>query len=177
MYYYRGYLKQTDWHVWGKLIKKEALYRALESIDSYYLKTHMSVNEDGLVDFMLLKKAKSFLYINDYGYIYIVNPKSIILSLNDNINKSIRDYILYLKYLFEHTENNRHEKSMAGEQLKYVYNKFYKKMKYVTENFQFIYDTLNLYSKCSYINKNNKKRAKKMIKILVETEKQLNDTK
>jgi hypothetical protein len=177
MYYYRGYLKQTDWHLCGKLIKKEALYRTLESIDNYYLNSHMSVNEDGLIDFMLLKKAKSFIYIRDYGYLYIINPKSVILSLNDNINKAVRDYILYLKYLFEYTENNWHEKSMAGDQLKFVYNNFYKKMQYVTENFKFMCDTLNLYLKCSYMNRNNKIRAKRMIKILLKTEKQLKKEK
>ena len=173
MYYYRGYLKQTDFHLCGKLIKKEALFRALESIDSYYLNLHMSVNEDGLIDFMLLKKAKSFIYMNDYGYLYIINPKSVILSLDDHINKAIRDYILYLKYLFEHTDNNWYEKSMAGEQLKFVYNKFYKKMEYVTDDFTFMYDTLNLYINCSFTNRNNKIRAKRMKRILIKTEKNL----
>ena len=166
MYYYRGYLKQTDWHIWGKLIKREALYRTLESINSSYLNLHMSVNEDGLIDFMLLKKAKSFIYINDYGYLYIINKKSVMYSLDSIFNKAIRDYFIYLKYLFEHTEDNWHEKLMAGEQLKYVYNTFYKKFNQVNENYQLIYDTLNLYIRCNYMKKNNKIRAKRMRRII-----------
>ena len=171
MYYYRGYLKQTEWHIWGKLIKREALYRTLESINSYYLNLHMSVNEDGLIDFMLLKKAKSFIYINDYGYLYIINMKSVMYSLDSIINKAVRDYFIYLKYLFEHTEDNWHEKSMAGEQLKYVYNKFIKKFNNVNENFQLIYDTLNLYINCNYIKKNNKIRARRMKRIIKKNRK------
>ena len=173
MYYYRGYLKQTDWHIWGKLIKKEAFYKALYSINSYYLNTHMSINEDGLVDFMLLKKAKSYIYINDYGYVYVINSQSVIKSLKSMINKAIRDYFLYLKFLFENTGNNFYEKSMAGEQLKFVYFKFLNNFKEVTENFDFLYDILNLYINSIFIKKINKQRAKNIKGILEETEKTL----
>ena len=173
MYYYRGYLKQTDWHIWGKLIKKEAIYRALNSIDNYYLNSSMSVNEDGLIDFMLLKKGKSFIYINDYGYIYNANPESVIYSLNLILNKAVKDYFLYLKYLFENTENNTYEKSMAGNQLSYVYYRFIRSFKNVTENFPFLYRILRLYLRCPYISINNKKMAKRIFVILKAAEKNL----
>ena len=175
MYYYRGYLRQTDWHLWGKLIKKEAFYRTLESIDNYYLNSNMSINEDGLVDFMLLKKGKSFIYIKDYGYVYTINTKGMIFSLNKIINKAIKDYFLYLKFLFENTQNNEYEKSMAGAQLKYVYNRFLRNFKNVTENFPFLYEILNLYINCPYINRYNKKRAKIIFGILNEAEKNLKE--
>ena len=84
MYYYYGYLKQTDWHVWDKLlflydfsiknrlknlfqrpfniifsiIKRDVLYKAIDSISDYYLNSHMNVNEDGLIDYLVLKTAK-----------------------------------------------------------------------------------------------------------------------
>ena len=171
MYYYRGYLKQTDWHIWGKLIKREVFYRTLDAIRNYYLNTHMSVNEDGLVDFMLLRKAESYIFIKDYGYVYVINQKSVIKSLRKTINKSLRDYFLYLKYLFENTANNNYEKAMAGEQLRYVYNTFYYDFKYATENFDFYYETLNLYINSKYINRKNKNRAKKIKEILEEAQK------
>ena len=163
MYYYNGTLFQSDFHVWDKLIKREVLIRALQSIKKYYLKQHMSINEDGVIDFMLLKTAKSYKFIKDYGYIYVANPSGAIYSLNKTMNKSVRDYILYLRYLFEHTDNNEYEKSMAGEQLRYVFNRFYTYFEHVTSNFDFIFDTLNLYLNCTYISYLNKKRAKIMI--------------
>ena len=171
MYYYRGYLKQTDWHIWGKLIKRKVFYRTLDAIRNYYLNAHMSVNEDGLVDFMLLRKAESYIFIKDYGYVYVINQKSVIKSLRKTINKSLRDYFLYLKYLFENTANNNYEKAMAGEQLRYVYNTFYYDFKYATENFDFYYETLNLYINSKYINRKNKNRAKKIKEILEEAQK------
>ena len=170
MYYYKGYLFQTDFHIWDKLIKREALIRTLKSIKPYYLKQHMSINEDGVLDFMLLKTAKSYKFINNYGYIYIDNPKGAIYSLKKTMNKTVRDYILYLRYLFQHTANNEYEKSMAGEQLKYVYNSFYDYLEYVTSNFDFIFDTLNLYLNCPYISDLNKERVNKMINILKEAQ-------
>ena len=45
--------------------------------------------------------------------------------------------------MIEYTDNNFHEKSMAEEQLRYVFKRFIKKMIYVTENFQFFYNVLN----------------------------------
>ena len=163
MYYYNGTLFQTDFHVWDKLIKREALIRALKSIKQYYLKQHMSINEDGVLDFMLLKTAKSYKFIYDFGYIYVANPSGAIYSLTKTINKTVRDYILYLRYLFEHTANNEYEKSMAGEQLRYVYKKFYKYLEYVTSNFNFIFDTLNLYLECPYISDLNKRKVNRML--------------
>ena len=53
MYYYNGTLFQTDFHVWDKLIKRKALIRTLKSIKPYFFKQNMSINEDGVIDFML----------------------------------------------------------------------------------------------------------------------------
>jgi len=170
MYYYNGTLFQTDFHVWDKLIKREALIRTLKSIKPYYLKQNMSINEDGVLDFMLLKTAKSYKFITNYGYVYVANPSGAIYSLSKTMNKTVRDYILYLRYLFQHTANNEYEKSMAGDQLRYVYNRFYNYLEYVTSNFEFIFDTLNLYLNCPYISDLNKGRVNKMINILKEAQ-------
>ena len=59
--------------------------------------------------------------------------------------KTIRDYILYLRYMFEYTDDNSHEKQMAEEQLRFIFYKFKNQFNEVTENFQFMYDNLNLY--------------------------------
>ena len=64
---------------------------------------------------------------------------------------------------------------MAGAQLKYVYNRFLRSFKNVTENFPFLYEILNLYINCPYINRYNKKRAKIIFGILNEAEKNLKE--
>ena len=167
MYYSRGYLKQTDSYLWGKLIKKEALNRTLASINKFYLNNHMSMAEDGLIYFMLLKKAKSYIYIYYYGYLYFRNRQSATRSMNKhNINKFFRDYFFYLKYMFEYTGRNYREKSMAAWQIRHLFNHHRKKMYKVTENFGFFIKILNLYIKCPYINKYTKRKARGMEYIL-----------
>ena len=171
MYYGKGYLKQIDYHLFGKLIRKEIFIKTINSIGDYYLKNHMSVNEDSLMNFMLLKKANSLKFIPFFGYIYTINPKSAIKSIYKNINKSFRDYILYLRFMIEYTDNNSHEKAMAEEQLKYVIFKFRKFLMHVTENLEFIYDSLNLYLNCSYISEDSKKNVIKMIDAIKKSKK------
>ena len=179
MYYGLNYLKQIDFHLVGKLIRKEVFIKTINSISDYYIKNHMNVNEDGLMNFMLLKKANSLKYINFYGYMYNTNPSSVILTLNNDIDKTIRDYFLYLKYMIEYTDNNFHEKSMAEEQLRYVFKHFRNKMKYVTKNFQLLYNILNLYLNCTYISEDGKNKSKIMnekIKLADNNTKILNNT-
>jgi len=163
MYYGKGYLQQIDFHLTGKLIKKEAFIKTINSISDYYLKNHISVNEDGIMNFMLLKKAKSLKYIHFYGYIYDTNPNSVISALSKNINKTIRDYVLYLRYMFEYTDDNLYEKSMAEEQLRFVFYTFEKEFIDVSENFQLIYDSLNLYLNSTFISNDSKKIIEIMI--------------
>ena len=115
------------------------------------------------MNFMLLKKAKSLKYIHFYGYIYDTNLNSVISTLNHNINKTIRDYILYLRYMFEYTDDNLYEKSMAEEQLRFVFYTFEKEFIDVSENFQFIYDSLNLYLNSTFISNDSKKIIEIMI--------------
>ena len=61
MYYENGYLHQSEFNVWGKLIKKETYLETLKNIDEYFLNQNMILHEDGLILFMLFKTAKSYL--------------------------------------------------------------------------------------------------------------------
>ena len=110
-----------------------------------------------------------------YGYIYTLNYKSLVWTVYRRANKTIRDYILYIKFLFENTGDNWKEKSMAGEQLRYVYNTFYGTFKYVTKNFKLIYETLDLFINCKYIVKRNKNRARTIKGIVLKAEKKYNN--
>ena len=94
----------------------------------------MTLHEDCLIDFMLLRKAKSFIYIYYYGYLYVMNEKSKLRTMYKNIkniNEAIRDSFLYIKFLFDHTENNEHEELIPGEEVKIVYHRFYKKLNFI----------------------------------------------
>ena len=48
MYYENGILHQTEYNIWGKLIKKNFFFEAIKCIDEYYLKQNIytSLNKD-----------------------------------------------------------------------------------------------------------------------------------
>jgi glycosyltransferase involved in cell wall biosynthesis len=175
-HYSRGFYQQTDWHLWGKLIKREALYRTLDNINKYYLNSHMSLHEDALIDFMLLRKAKSFIYIYYYGYLYVIHATSKLRTMNKNINKSFKDNLLYLKFVFEHTANNTRDKYVAAHEIKNVFNHFYQRLNQTTENFEFIINVFNLVINSTLIRYKIRKRAILMKNRVIEVQTRLNKT-
>ena len=51
-------LFQRPFNIIFSIIKRDVLYKAIDSISDYYLNSHMNVNEDGLIDYLVLKTAK-----------------------------------------------------------------------------------------------------------------------
>ena len=72
--------------------------------------------EDGLLNFMLYKNANSFFYLRNIGYYYIRNNQSVTKTYKQNIEKTIKNAFLYLKFIFIYTKNKKYEKR---------YNKLY----------------------------------------------------
>ena len=98
MYYEKGFPFQTEFNLWGKLIKREIFMKTIKSIEEYYLNQNMSLHEDGLMLFALFKKAKSYLFINEYGLLHYTNEFSTINTLRNknNINKAIFIFRIYV---------------------------------------------------------------------------------
>ena len=180
MYYEKGYLHQTDFVIWGKLIKKEVFKEVVNSISYYYLNQHMSLHEDGLLLFLLFRKAKSYIFIKDIGTLYFANINSTMMNLRkkERINKTIRDSFLYLEFMFEYTNNTLHEKNMAVYLFKILFNGFKDIYPKITSGFDYFYKVLDLYLNCSIIIsedkkdmiqlKNDLKKREKNITLLIE---------
>ena len=156
---------QTEYNLWGKLIKREIYMKLLENIDKYYLEQHMTLHEDGLILFILFKIAKTYLFIEEFGMFYSRNENSSLANLrkDKNINKTVRDSFLYLKFMFEYTEDNTYEKNMAVYQFKFILKQFRPIFTKITIGFEFIYDVIGLYLNCKYINNNDKELFRKVI--------------
>ena len=158
MYYENGTLHQSEFNVWGKLIKREIFLETLKKIDKYYLNRNMILHEDGLILFMLFKTAKSYLFINDYGLLYYSNEYSTMRNLRNKnkINKSTRDSFLYLEYMFKYTNNSLYEKNMAVCQFKFLYDLFQDIFMKTTSGFNYIHKIIDLYLNCNKITKEDK---------------------
>ena len=158
MYYENGTLHQSEFNVWGKLIKREIYLETLKKIDKYFLNQNMILHEDGLILFMLFKTAKSYLFIKDYGLLYFSNEYSTMRNLRNKnkINKSTRDSFLYFEYMFKYTNNSLYEKNMAVCQFKFLYDLFQDIFMKTTSGFNYIHKIIDLYLNCNKITKEDK---------------------
>jgi glycosyltransferase involved in cell wall biosynthesis len=84
LFYGIGKLKQIDFNLHNKFIKREAYIRALNSINSFYLKQYMTNFEDGIMNYILFKTSRSYYFLKNIGYFYIRNNQSITISQKIN---------------------------------------------------------------------------------------------
>ena len=175
MYYEDGYLHQTEYHVCGKLIKRNIFLETIRSIDNYYLNQSMSLHEDGLILFILFKTANSYLFLDEYGLLYYYNEYSTLRNIRkaEKINKATKDSFLYLEFMFNYTNNTLYEKNMAFfqfESLIYLYNDIFQK---TTKGFDYIYKVIDLYINCNIFSKENKTFIKNIKKQFINVQKNL----
>ena len=156
---------QTEYNLWGKLIKREIFLKILENISEYYLNQHMSLHEDGLIIFILFKIAKNYLFLEEFGMFYVRNENSSLANLrkDENIDKTVRDSFLYLKFMFEYTGDSAYEKNMAVYQFKFILSQFEEIFNKLTSGFNFIYDVIEMYLNCKEINDKDKEIFRKVM--------------
>ena len=114
IFYSNGYLMQNDYVLWNKLIKRKIYINTLNYINSYYLNQNMITYEDGLINFILHRKAKSFYYTRNLGYYYLASKYTNTLRYKniDIIEKLINNNFLYLKFMLLYTYNTKYEKNI-----------------------------------------------------------------
>ena len=95
-----GNFKQNDFYIWNKLIKRKTFITSINSIDKYYLNQFMIDCEDGLMNFILHKKANSLYYIKQLGYYYIKNKKCITPKFLEWTSKTFRHDTFFFIYTF-----------------------------------------------------------------------------
>jgi glycosyltransferase involved in cell wall biosynthesis len=167
-FYSKGYLEQTDFIISNKLIKRNLYIKSINSIPNYYLNQNMIIYEDGLINFMLHKFAKSLYHSKKIGYYYIQSNQSISLNLQKDIEKTIKNCYLYLKYIFEQTKNNEFEKKIALCVFNNVHSEIsdLKNFEKITKDFHFYYNIINLYVNSKFIPSSYKTKMFKILKII-----------
>ena len=94
IFYGLGQLKQIDYFVCGKFIKKNIFILTLEVLNDYYSNQYMVDCEDGLINFILHRTAKSYYFIKKIGYYYFINNNSITIKNKNNYLKRIKSNFL-----------------------------------------------------------------------------------
>ena len=173
IFYNNGYLKQTDYSISNKFIKRNIFIKALNSINNYYLNKNMIVYEDGLINFKLYKFAKSLYYSKKIGYFYLKNNHSITINLKKDIERTIKNCYLYLKFVFENTKNNQYEKNIASTIYKNVHLEIsnINHFKKLTKEYNFYYNVINLYLYNDFIPTLIKEELQNIKKLIKKAEK------
>ena len=138
-------LKQTS--LKGKLIKKDLLKNAIKSINNYYIQQNIDYNDEKMILLILFKKAKSFKILRNK-----VTEK---IYLNNNLfeKKNKKDFLLFLKFMFQYTDNNVPEKRFVAT---YFIKSFKNRNIYFEkEELKLLNETINLYLNCDKISDND----------------------
>ena len=147
---------QNDYYIWNKLIKRNIFISALNSINEYYLNKYIIDCEDGLMNFILYRKAKSLYFMKYSGYFYIRNKKSITNRSNENLIKRLSSNFLYFRFIFQYSKNNNIEKKIADNIFLKIYfgiynHKIIQFLKLVYSTNKLYEDVINMYLHSKFI--------------------------
>ena len=167
LFYKNNELQRREFVIWNKLIKKEIYLLSLNSINKFYLNMYITFNEDQIMNYFLLRSAKSLYYINNIGYYYMPNSMSITrrLLLGNALNFICK--FLYMKILFEYSKNTKYEKDMSNLLATYFLKKLNLPQNYF--NFTIFNELTIIYQNSKFISGDNKNHLlhikNKLIKI------------
>ena len=139
----------------------------------------MTLHEDGMIIFILFQIAKSYLFLDEMGMFYYTNEDSSLAGLrkDNNIDKTVRDSFLYLKFMYEYTGENKKEKDMAVYQFKYILQQFEKIFYKIKTGFNFIYEVLEMYLDCEYIDQDDMQTIRNVLYNFENHEKEMKSNK
>ena len=168
LFYAAKYLKQIDFNVSNKFIKREALIRTLNVLSKEYLNMYITNFEDGILNFMLYRTIKSFYFLKKIGYYYIRNQNSI--SRKGLTSDGIKFIFLHLKFVLEFSKNNHFEKDMFNALFQRIVINFYiiDHIKLMKENIKFYINTIDSFLENEFVWINNKNYLIRMRQSLIK---------
>ena len=150
IFYGLGYLKQIDFNLSNKFIKRETFIRTINAMNKYYLNQYMINLEDGIMNFILYRTAKSLFFYKRIGYYYIQNNQSITVHRKENYDYKDKFIFLQFKLIFDYTKNNKYEKDMVNCIISRLYV-ILNELQYITKNFKFYSDIIETFLNNKYI--------------------------
>ena len=171
-YIYYGFneLLIIDCCVNNKFFRKEAFIKALNYLPKKYINIYNIFAEDSLMNYIILRIAKSYFFFKKIGYYYIKNFESITNNLFDKSELILKCRLLHLNIVYENSKHTKYEKDMSNFLLSYYIQIFSRKQ--TVENIkqkdtmQYFLNLINKFINNKFINKENKyilKNYKKFI--------------
>jgi glycosyltransferase involved in cell wall biosynthesis len=155
LFYGLNKLEQIDFNLSNKFIKRDVYIRALNSINIFYLNQYMINYEDGLMNYILYRTAKSLFFLKRIGYYYLLNNQSISLKHKKDYEDNFKFIFLLLKFVIENTKNMQYEKDIANSIFAKL-STLFKDNFIITKDFKFYKEVIDLFLNCKFINDENK---------------------
>ena len=109
----KGRYKQIDGYLCGKLIKTTIFTNSLKMITKHIYYQKLNYGDDRLINFILLKIANSFKFLEIYGFIYYYNRYSITKSFKKYRN--CYDDLRFINFLYDFTKNSNESEIVVYE--------------------------------------------------------------
>ena len=159
MFYGNIELELIDNCISNKFIKRKVYIKSLNSLKKSYFNIYMIFLEDSLMNYLLLRTAKSFYFLKIIGYNYIRTVESITKKIVRNSQKRLKSYFIFLKFIFEFSKNTKYEKDILNYLLTDIIRildipKIISKINYY-EIYKFYYEIINAFINCLYISDEN----------------------
>lgn len=162
-------------YLWDKLIEKNIFVKSIYFMHEKYRKERFIIHNDDTACFGLFKTAYSYAQLEEVGYFYNRNISNSTTSKNflpENLNGRFRSMFSTMKYYYEQSLNSYYEKYYGGYKF-FTYRilrRYEDKIPYLTDEFDFICDVINIYLKCPLLN-NTHKLLLKQFKSKIEKQK------
>lgn len=157
IFYGNNELEIIDNTITNKFIKTKVYIESLNSLNNCYLNIYMTSMEDNLMNFLLLRTAKSFYFLKRIGYKYKRTSESISKKLFIISQIRVKFYFIFIKLSFEYSKNTKYEKDI----LNFLLTKFLKNIDIqlskinFNKDFYFYYKVINMIINCKYISDEN----------------------
>ena len=142
-------------NLWDKLIRRETYIEAINFMKKEYYDADYHINDDDTAFFGIIHVANSYGFLEQIGYFYILrnptitNEKKFLSGINSLFQSMCNNF----KYFYYQSDNNTLEKNNIAYKYFEKSNKnFGPKIPYITEGFDNIINTMNIYLNSAYFN-------------------------
>jgi len=146
--------------LWDKLIKKQVVLKSLNFIGEKYINEKIMIENDVILLYTILKIAKSYQFIESFGYYYFRgNLDSISNTWNNNPEKSneiIHSVLINLKFLYEKSNNTFLDKYFCIFKIKQTFKKYKKILNYANKQFELMKNIFNTFLNSKLISNKDK---------------------
>ena len=140
-------IKNKDYHIWGKLIKKEIYKYAINLMGKKRYSVYLCFGEDDVILFLLFSSSKSYKFYPVYGLFHLKSNKTASFTLSKNHKFFSRIYLLDI--IFDFTENNFKEKRFVSSFAILLSKKIHSRV--ALNNKEYLIKVLQKILNCDYI--------------------------